>query len=76
MCERPFSDASACFPEVADRQVDPLGCGVIGWKAAPCFGCFADRPVEAFNCIRCVDDFPYGWREGKERDHLLPGPPP
>ncbi len=75
-CSNPFSDGAACLRKAADRQVDQLGCGVIGWETAARFGCFADDSVQAFNSIRGVDDFAHGGRKGKERDDLLPGTPP
>ena len=50
--------------------------GGIGWKAATGFGGFPDHPVQAFDGVGGVDDLAHRWREGKERDDLLPCSPP
>ena len=50
-CCNPFSDAAARLFKVADGQIDQLGCGVIGWKAAAGFGGFPDHPVQALDCV-------------------------
>ena len=72
----PFSDMAARFFEVAYGQINQLGGGIIGWEAAPGFGGFSDYPVQAFNRVGGIDDLAHRWREGEERDDLLPGPPP
>jgi len=72
----PLPDAQSRLFEIADGQVNQLGRSVICWKAAAGFGGFSDHPVQALDCIRRVDDLAHGWREGKERDDLLPSAPP
>ena len=44
--------------EIADGQIDQLGGGGIGWKAATGFGGFPDHPVQAFDGVGGVDDLP------------------
>ena len=61
---------------IADYQIDRFGGGFIGRKAAACFGGFADSPVQTLDGVGSVDELSHGWREGKERDDLLPGSPP
>jgi hypothetical protein len=76
IAERSFSDASASFFEIADCQIDQLGCSIVCREAATGFDGFADHPVEAFDDVGGVDDFAHGWQEGEERDQLLPRPLP
>ena len=57
IAERPFSDASPGFLEIADGQVDQFGCGIISWKAAAGFRCFSDHPIEAFDGVGRIDRF-------------------
>ena len=45
-------------------------------KVGPGSGGFAEDPVQAFNRVCGVDGLAHRWREGMERDNLLPGPPP
>jgi hypothetical protein len=44
-CGNPFSDALPCFLEAADGEVDQLCRGLVRWKAAACFGGFADDAI-------------------------------
>jgi hypothetical protein len=51
--------------EPADREIDQLCRGIVGWEAAARFGGFADyHPIEAFDRIGGVVDFAGRWREG------------
>ena len=72
----PFSDAAACFLEVAYCQVDELCRGLVGWEAAARFGIFSNDAIQTFNRFGGVDDFAHGWWEGKKWNDLLPCAPP
>ena len=72
----PVSYAAARGLKAADGQIDQLCRGIVGWKAAACFGSFADDAVQAFDGVGGVDDFTHRWWEGKKRDNFLPCPPP
>ena len=72
----PFPNGTAYSLKVADREIDQLCRGIVGWEAAARFGGFSDHAVQAFDGIRGVDDFAHIWWEGKEWDDLLPCAPP
>ena len=73
---KPFSNISAAFLKLADRQVDQLRGCVFGRERSPRLNRFADYTVQAFNCVGGVDDLSDGGIKSKERDHFLPSPAP
>lgn len=75
-CGNSFSDGSVSFLNPADSKMDQLRFGPIGRKAIMRFYDFLNSVVQAFNCMRSVDNCPHPWWESEGMDHLLPHLPP
>lgn len=54
-------------------QPDQLGGGLIVGEVAARFDDLAQLHVDALDGVGRVDDLAHGWREGKKRNHPIPG---
>ena len=53
---KPLPDIPAAFLEVADGEINQLGGGIFGRERPARLDRFADDPVQAFDCVCCIDD--------------------
>ena len=60
----------------AQDQIQQFDRRLVGREVASAANGGAQCAVEALDRIGGVDDPPHLWREGEERDHLIPLPPP